>query len=56
MVVSLAPAAGSRTATPKRLNELMNDPDPDRSRRATEAMLKMGKIDVAELERAANAA
>jgi predicted 3-demethylubiquinone-9 3-methyltransferase (glyoxalase superfamily) len=39
---------------PRRLNELVEDPDPERARRATEAMLKMGKIDVAELERAAN--
>lgn len=41
---------------PRRLDELMNDPDPERARRAMEAMLKMGKIDVAELERAADAA
>ncbi len=41
---------------PVRLNELMDDPDPERARRATEAMLKMGKIDVAELERAADGA
>jgi len=42
--------------TPKRLNELASDPDPDRARRAVEAMLKMGKIDIAELERAADGA
>src|SRR5687768_11366771 len=30
--------------TPRRLNELTNDPDPDRARRAMEAMLQMGKI------------
>jgi len=41
---------------PRRLDELVNDPDPDRARRAMEAMLKMGKIEVAELERAADAA
>jgi predicted 3-demethylubiquinone-9 3-methyltransferase (glyoxalase superfamily) len=41
---------------PHRLNELIGDPDPERARRAMEAMLKMGKIDVAELERAADAA
>ena len=41
---------------PRRLNELVEDPDPDRARRAMEAMLRMGKIDVAELERAAAAA
>jgi predicted 3-demethylubiquinone-9 3-methyltransferase (glyoxalase superfamily) len=42
--------------TPTRLNELLDDPDPDRARRAMEAMLKMGKIEIDELERAANAA
>jgi predicted 3-demethylubiquinone-9 3-methyltransferase (glyoxalase superfamily) len=41
---------------PRRLNELVTDPDPDRARRAMESMLQMGKIDVAELERAAAAA
>jgi predicted 3-demethylubiquinone-9 3-methyltransferase (glyoxalase superfamily) len=40
---------------PRRLNELVADPDPERARRAMEAMLKMGKIDVAELERAVEA-
>jgi predicted 3-demethylubiquinone-9 3-methyltransferase (glyoxalase superfamily) len=40
---------------PRRLGELLGDPDPDRARRAMEAMLKMVKIDVAELERAADA-
>jgi predicted 3-demethylubiquinone-9 3-methyltransferase (glyoxalase superfamily) len=38
---------------PRALPELLGDPDPDRARRAMEAMLKMKKIDVAELERAA---
>ena len=42
--------------TPKRLNELTADPDPDRARRAMEAMLAMRKIDIAALERAADAA
>lgn len=42
--------------TPRRLNELTGDPDPERARRAMEAMLQMGKIDIAELERAADAA
>lgn len=42
--------------TPRRLEELLNDPDPERARRAMEAMLKMGKIEVAELERAADGA
>ena len=41
---------------PRRLNELTGDPDPERARRAMEAMLQMGKIDIAELERAADAA
>jgi predicted 3-demethylubiquinone-9 3-methyltransferase (glyoxalase superfamily) len=40
---------------PRRLQQLLGDPDPDRARRAMEAMLKMGKIEVAELERAAAA-
>lgn len=39
---------------PRRLNELADDPDPERARRAMEAMLQMGRIDVAELERAAD--
>jgi predicted 3-demethylubiquinone-9 3-methyltransferase (glyoxalase superfamily) len=41
---------------PRELNELTSDPDPDRARRAMEAMLKMGKIEVEELRRAADAA
>ncbi|MGZ6267511.1 MAG: VOC family protein [Candidatus Limnocylindrales bacterium] len=41
---------------PRQLTELTSDPDPDRARRAMEAMLKMGKIDIAELQRAADAA
>ncbi|RKE22590.1 VOC family protein [Streptomyces sp. TLI_171] len=39
---------------PRRLNELLADPDPERSRRAMTAMLGMGKLDVAALEAAAN--
>ncbi len=38
---------------PVRLHELLADPDPDRARRAMEAMLTMTKLDIAELERAA---
>ncbi len=38
---------------PTRLNELLADPDPDRSERAMRAMLEMKKIDIAEMERAA---
>jgi len=41
---------------PRELNELVDDPDPERGRRAMEAMLKMGKIEVEELRRAADAA
>jgi predicted 3-demethylubiquinone-9 3-methyltransferase (glyoxalase superfamily) len=41
---------------PKALEELMGDSDPAKARRATEAMLKMGKIDIAELQRAHDAA
>ena len=41
---------------PRELNVLMDDPDPDRARRAMEAMLKMGKIEVNERRRAADAA
>lgn len=38
---------------PAALNELLSDPDPGRSSRAMQAMLKMTKIDVAELRAAA---
>jgi len=41
---------------PKRLRELMEDPDPARVRRVTEAMLQMVKLDIAPLEAAAAAA
>jgi hypothetical protein len=41
---------------PVRLNEMLDDPDPGRARRAMEAMLAMSKIEVAVLERAADAA
>ncbi|WJR67537.1 VOC family protein [Neorhizobium sp. CSC1952] len=39
--------------TPKRLGELMGDPDPAKAKRVTEAMLKMVKFDIAALEAAA---
>jgi predicted 3-demethylubiquinone-9 3-methyltransferase (glyoxalase superfamily) len=39
---------------PDRLTELLADPDPARAERATAAMLAMHKIDIAELERAAD--
>ena len=38
---------------PKRLPELLADPDREKSQRVMAAMLKMKKIDVGELERAA---
>jgi predicted 3-demethylubiquinone-9 3-methyltransferase (glyoxalase superfamily) len=41
---------------PRRLYELMEDPDPTRAKAATEAMLRMRKIVVADLESAADAA
>jgi predicted 3-demethylubiquinone-9 3-methyltransferase (glyoxalase superfamily) len=41
--------------TPKRLGELMRDPDRDKARRVAEAMLGMVKLDVAALEAAATA-
>ena len=39
--------------TPKRLGELMMDPDRAKAKRVTEAMLKMVKFDIAALEVAA---
>jgi predicted 3-demethylubiquinone-9 3-methyltransferase (glyoxalase superfamily) len=39
---------------PKRLPELLGDPDPGRAQRAMQAMLQMRKIVVADLERAAD--
>lgn len=41
---------------PARLNELLSDPDAAKAGRVMNAMLKMKKIDIAELERAAEAA
>ena len=38
---------------PTRLEELLADPDRETSQRVMAAMLKMGKIEIAELERAA---
>ena len=34
--------------------ELLSDPDPERARRAMEAMLAMSRIEIAELEAAAD--
>lgn len=39
---------------PRALLRLMDDPDPERARRAMEAMLEMKRIDVAAAERAAD--
>jgi predicted 3-demethylubiquinone-9 3-methyltransferase (glyoxalase superfamily) len=38
---------------PTALDELLSDPDREKSQRVMEAMLQMGKIDIAGLERAA---
>ena len=40
---------------PKVLGELMRDPDREKAKRVSEAMLGMVKLDIAELERAAAA-
>ena len=40
---------------PRRLPELLTDPDPEKAQRVMQAMLQMGKIEVAELEQAAAA-
>ncbi len=37
---------------PSMMGELMSHPDPDKSRRTMEAMLKMKKLDIAELKAA----
>ena len=37
---------------PRRLNELLGDPDKEKANRAMQCMMKQHKIDVAELERA----
>ena len=39
--------------TPRRLGELMGDPDRGKAKRVAEAMLKMVKFDIAGLEAAA---
>lgn len=38
---------------PTGMEEIFSDPDPERARRAMEAMLAMKKIDIAEIRRAA---
>ncbi len=39
---------------PRRLTELITDPDPERARRSMSAMMEMTKIDIATLEAAAD--
>ena len=39
---------------PRRLLDLQADPDPGRAQRATQAMLQMRRIDLAEIKRAAD--
>ncbi len=36
------------------MEEVFSDPDPERAQRAMQAMLKMGKLDIAELRAAAD--
>ncbi|MGZ4688934.1 MAG: VOC family protein [Acidimicrobiia bacterium] len=38
------------------MNEMLSDPDPERVQRAMQAVLGMGKIDIAEVQRAADRA
>ena len=53
IVSQLAARGGvSWQVVPKVLPELINDPDSDKSQRAMVAMLRMKKIDIAELKRA----
>jgi predicted 3-demethylubiquinone-9 3-methyltransferase (glyoxalase superfamily) len=40
---------------PAELNTLLSDPDPGRAQRATQAMLQMRRLDIAEIKRAADA-
>jgi predicted 3-demethylubiquinone-9 3-methyltransferase (glyoxalase superfamily) len=39
---------------PKELPELLSNPDPEKAKRAMNAMLKMKKFDIAEMKRAAD--
>ncbi|HEY3503536.1 MAG TPA: VOC family protein [Actinocatenispora sp.] len=41
---------------PTEMTELLQDPDPARAARATQAMLSMGKLDIAAIRRAADGA
>ncbi len=47
------PFGVSWQVTPKQLGELMSSPDKAQNQRVAEAMMKMVKLDVAELEKAA---
>ena len=42
--------------TPKGMDDVFSDPDKERANRAMKAMLKMKKLDIAELQRAADGA
>ena len=42
--------------TPQALSEAMNDPDPNTRKRVFEAMMQMGKIDIAAIEAAGRGA
>jgi predicted 3-demethylubiquinone-9 3-methyltransferase (glyoxalase superfamily) len=42
--------------TPTEMISLLSDPDPGRAQRATQAMLSMRRIDIAEIRRAADSA
>ena len=42
----------SQQIIPKQLGELMGDPNPEKSQRVLQAMLKMQKIIVADLQKA----
>lgn len=42
-----------RALTQGSLIELLQDPDPEKSKRVMQAMLQMGKIDIAALQHAA---
>lgn len=48
------PFGVSWQVVPKALPRLLSDPDPERGHRANEAMLKMTRLDIAELEAAAD--
>jgi predicted 3-demethylubiquinone-9 3-methyltransferase (glyoxalase superfamily) len=42
--------------TPQGMGEIFNDPDPERAERAMQAMMRMSKLDVEALRRAADGA